>query len=107
MIITVNLYYTGTNGSAKKFAQEMESSGTADKIRAEKGNLRYEYFFPMNDPETVLLIDSWESQEAIDIHHASPMMQTIASLREKSDLHMKVERYISDDGPVDESFIRK
>ena len=46
MIITVNLYYTGTNGSAKKFAQEMESSGTADKIRAEKGNLRYEYFFP-------------------------------------------------------------
>ena len=109
MIITVNLYYTGTNGSAKKFAQEMESSGTADKIRAEKGNLRYEYFFPMNDPETVLLIDSWESQEAIDIHHASPMMQTIASLREKYDLHMKVERFISDEDyseDKDSSFIR-
>ncbi len=109
MIITVNLYYTGTNGSAKKFAQEMESSGTADKIRAEKGNLRYEYFFPMNDPETVLLIDSWESQEAIDIHHASPMMQTIASLREKYDLHMRVERFVSDEDyseDKDSSFIR-
>ena len=109
MIITVNLYYTGTNGSAKKFAQEMENSGTADKIRAEKGNLRYEYFFPMNDPETVLLIDSWESQEAIDIHHASPMMQTIASLREKYDLHMRVERFVSDEDyseDKDSSFIR-
>ena len=109
MSITVNLYYTGTNGSAKKFAQEMESSGTADKIRAEKGNLRYEYFFPMNDPETVLLIDSWESQEAIDIHHASPMMQTIASLREKYDLHMRVERFVSDEDyseDKDSSFIR-
>ena len=109
MIITVNLYYTGTNGSAKKFAQEMESSGTADKIRAEKGNLRYEYFFPMNDPETVLLIDSWESQKAIDIHHASPMMQTIASLREKYDLHMKVERFVSDEDyseDKDRGFIR-
>ncbi len=109
MIITVNLYYTGTNGSAKKFAQEMESSGTADKIRAEKGNLRYEYFFPMNDPETVLLIDSWESQEAIDIHHASPMMQTIATLREKYDLHMRVERFVSDEDyseDKDSSFIR-
>ena len=52
-MITVNLYYTGTNGSARKFAQEMESSGTADLIRAEKENVRYEYFFPMNDPETV------------------------------------------------------
>lgn len=106
-MITVNLYYTGINGNAKKFAQEMESSGTADKIRAEKGNVRYEYFFPMNDPETVLLIDAWESQEAIDVHHASPMMQTIASLREKYDLHMRVERYVSEDLPdSDQGFIR-
>ena len=106
-MITVNLYYTGINGNAKKFAQEMESSGTADKIRAEKGNVRYEYFFPMNDPETVLLIDAWESQEAIDVHHASPMMQTIASLRDKYDLHMRVERYVSEDLPdSDQGFIR-
>ncbi len=53
MSITVNLYYTGKNGNAKRFAEEMESSGTADAIRAEDGNLRYEYFFPMSDPETV------------------------------------------------------
>ena len=108
-MITVNLYYTGENGNARKFAEEMESSGTADKIRAEKGNIRYEYFLPMTDPETVLLIDAWESQEAIDLHHASPMMQTIADLRDKYDLHMKVERYISDDGNSerDSKFIRE
>ena len=107
-MITVNLYYTGTNGNAAKFAEEMEKSGTADKIRAEKGNVRYEYFIPMNDPETVLLIDSWESQEAIDIHHASDMMQKIAELREKYDLHMRAERFVSDDlSPADEGFIRK
>ena len=107
-MITVNLYYTGTNGNAAKFAEEMEKSGTADKIRFEKGNVRYEYFIPINDPETVLLIDSWESQEAIDIHHASDMMQKIAELREKYDLHMRAERFVSDDLPsADEGFIRK
>ncbi len=108
-MITVNLYYTGINGNARKFAEEMEKSGTADKIRAEEGNVRYEYFFPMKDPETVLLIDAWESQDAIDAHHASPMMQTIASLRDKYDLHMKVERYVSDDGNSerDSKFIRE
>ena len=106
-MITVNLYYTGTDGSARKFAEEMESSGTADKIRAEAGNVRYEYFFPMNDPETVLLIDAWENQEAIDAHHASPMMAVLAELREKYDLHMKAERYVSDEMPEsDEGFIR-
>ena len=109
MAITVNLYYTGKNGNARRFAQEMESSGTADAIRAEDGNLRYEYFCPMNDPETVLLIDSWRDQEAIDEHHASPMMGELAALREKYDLHMRAERYVTDtaDSSADEKFLKK
>ena len=107
MSITIHIFYRGENGGARRFAEEMESSGTADTIRAEKGNLRYEYFFPMNDTETVLLIDSWSDQAAIDNHHASAMMGTIAALREKYDLHMKVERYSRDEKPTDESFIRK
>jgi len=109
MAITVNLYYTGINGSAKKFAEEMIASGTVAAIRAEKGNLKYEYFCPLEDSETVLLIDSWENQEAIDEHHKSPMMKTIFELREKYDLHMKIERYASDDDipEADKDFIRK
>lgn len=110
MAITVNLYYTGKNGNARKFAEEMVSSGTVGLIKAEDGNLKYDYFIQMDDPETVLLIDSWTSQEAIDLHHSSPMMKTITELREKHDLHMRVERYISDDGGIpsnDKKFIRK
>lgn len=109
MAITVNLYYTGTNGNAKKFAEEMTASGVVQAIREEKGNLKYEYFFPMDDPETVLLIDAWENQEAIDKHHKTPMMQKIMEFREKYDLHMKIERYRSDDDipDSDKSFIRK
>ena len=96
-MITVNLYYTGKDGAARAFAREMETSGTAEAIRAEDGNLRYAYFLPMDDPETVLLIDQWRDQAAIDAHHASPMMGKIAALREKYDLHMKAERYLSDE----------
>lgn len=108
MAITINIYYSGKNNSAKKFAEEMISSGIVDAIRAESGNLRYEYFFPMDDEETVLLIDSWKDQTAIDAHHATDMMARIAELREKYDLHMRVERYLSDEsGETDKSFIRE
>ena len=106
-MITVNLYYKGINGNALAFAKEMESSGIADAIRAEEGNIRYEYFQPIDDPETVLLIDSWSDQAAIDIHHASPMMKQIAELRDKYDLHMKMERYVNDENKSDEKFLRK
>ena len=61
MSIIVNLYYKGHDGSARRFAQEMESRGIADAIRKEDGNERYEYFQPINDPETVLLIDCWRA----------------------------------------------
>ena len=107
MTITVNLRYTGVDGNARKFAEEMISSGTVDAIRAEEGNLRYEYYQSLDDPETILLIDSWASQEAIDAHHATTMMATIATLREKYDLHMTVERYTGADMPeTDNQFIR-
>ena len=57
MPITVNIYYTGQSGSARAFAQEMLDAGVVTDIRAEEGNLRYEYFLPLEDPETILLID--------------------------------------------------
>ena len=110
MAITVNLRYTGKNGAARRFAEEMTASGTVAAIRAEAGNLRYEYYQSFDDPETVLLIDQWRDQAAIDAHHASPMMQTIAALREKYDLHMTVERFVSDENGLpesDRSFIRE
>ena len=107
MSITINIYYTGENGKAIAFAEEMEQKGIADRIRAEEGNLRYEYFTPLYDEKTVLLIDSWESQEALDIHHASPMMKEIAALREKYDLHMRVEQFTEISNPSDEKYIRK
>nr|WP_198514890.1 hypothetical protein [Hallerella succinigenes] len=56
-----------------------------------------------------MLIDAWESQAAIDAHHASLMMKTIAKLRDKYDLKMTVERYTPDNTmpKTDEKFIRK
>ena len=108
MSITVNLRYTGKKGNALKFAEEMTASGTVAAIRAEPGNLRYEYFLSLDDPETILLIDSWENQAAIDAHHASPMMAAIAVLRDKYDLHMTVERFVDiENNEADGKFIRK
>ena len=110
MAITINLYYTGKNGSARAFAEEMVFSGVVQEIRAEEGNLRYEYFFPMDDAETVLLIDSWRDQSALDQHHASPMMGRSAALREKYNLHMRAERYLPDgekNTAQDEKFLRR
>ena len=93
-MLVVNLYYNGECGSAKEFVDEMISSGLVDKIRSEEGNIGYEYFYSKDDPETVLLVDKWKNQEALDIHHKSDIMKEIATLRQKYNLKLKPEKYI-------------
>lgn len=108
MAFTINIYYTGSNGSAKQFAKEMINSGIVDEIRSKKGNLRYEYFSPLNDDETILLIDSWKNQDTLDEHLKSETMQKIIELRNKYDLHMKVERYcLEDSSDKDKKYIKE
>ena len=96
MSIIVHLYYPGKDGNARKFAEEMTTRGVVDAVRAEEGNERYEYFFSIEDAETVLLIDRWKNQEALDLHHKSEMMKQIAELRDKYRLRLRVERYIEE-----------
>jgi len=93
MSLIINIRYRGENGNAQRFKDEMISSGLVAKIRNEKGNLGYEYFLSVDGPETLLLIDRWVDQKALDEHHKSPMMEEIAKLRTKYGLHMKVERF--------------
>ena len=81
--ITINIRYSAKNGNARKYVEEMEKSGIADKIRNIEGCIRYDYFYPADDPEGLLLIDEWADQEALNRYHSSPVMKDAAALREK------------------------
>ena len=105
-MLTILIRYKGSNGSARKFAEEMISSGLVEQIRKEEGNLRYEYFFPLDEDDSILLVDSWINQEALDKHHKLPLMNQIKELREKFDLHMEVEKCTSLENNKDEKYIR-
>ena len=47
----------------------------------------------MDDTETVMLIDKWRDQAALNAHHKTPMMEEVAALREKYHLHMRIEKF--------------
>lgn len=110
MSIVIHIRYTGEGDAARRFAREMTDTGVVSRIRAQAGNLGYDYYLPLEDPHTLLLIDRWRDQAALDAHHASPMMGEIAALREKYRLTMAVERFTDDPGGIpdsDEKYIRR
>jgi len=97
--ITINIRYKAENGNARKYVEEMESSGIAARIRAVEGCLGYEYFYPADDPEGLLLIDSWEDQAALNRYHSSPAMEEAAALREKYGLGGRTVRMFTPAAP--------
>lgn len=106
MSFTMNLLYRGEGENARSFAHEALSSGLVAKIREFPGNLGYAYYEPLEDRGAVLLIDSWESQEALDAYHASPLMGQIAALRAKYGLTVTARRYVeAADEKKDERFL--
>lgn len=92
MSIVFNIFYSGEGNNARDYAIEMMSSGIVEQVRDEPGCLRYGFYFPMEDKNSVLLIDEFKDQAAVDAHHATPVMRQIAALRRKFGLTMTVER---------------
>lgn len=81
--ITINIRYTSEDGGARKYAEEMQRSGIADRIRAVEGCIRYDYFYPVDDPNGLVLIDQWADEAALNRYHSAPMMKEAEALREK------------------------
>ena len=44
------------------------------ETRKESGNIDYAFSLDMGDPRTIRVFEQWESQEALDLHFASPHM---------------------------------
>ena len=62
MALVMQLYYTGKNGDARRFAEEMTSTGVVGRIRAEEGNLCYSYYTSMDE---ILRLCCWWTCGAI------------------------------------------
>ena len=58
MTLTIHVYYKGDRDCAINFAREMLESGLVAEIRNQKGNLKYEYFLPIEKREPFSLLIS-------------------------------------------------
>ena len=94
-----------TSGSSGISTSENTLKSYNDNINWVKGNR----FSGSDSKENIKTwIDSWENQEALDEHHKSETMNKIIELRNKYDLHMKVERYIlENENKEDKKYIKE
>ena len=72
-ILLLVTYHT-VPGARADFLRAMDDSGILELIKQEDGCQRYDYFLSAADPDTVLLVEQWESEEKQKTHLQTPHM---------------------------------
>ena len=76
--IVLLVRYTTKSGMRGKFVEAVMASGILDQIRKEKGCVSYNYYEDVEDPDKLLLVEEWESEEDQQKH-----LEMLKQIKEK------------------------
>jgi quinol monooxygenase YgiN len=93
--IVLNVIYTVKDGTREKFYNEVQEERIPEMSRLEDGNLKYEYYFPTEDENKILLIEVWKDKLAQDIHNQSDHFKKLQVIKQRYVLDTKLEKYAS------------
>ena len=97
MAVVINSFFTGQCGRERKFTDDMIGGGMLEKIRAQKGCRRYEYFVPMYGGGMIMLVEKWNDRASYDAFVASELYDEVREIMARYDLTMNVELYDTGD----------
>ena len=82
-MLGINVTYTMKPGGRAGFLAGIAACGVQAAVRREAGCLQYDYFLPVGDEDSLLLMEKWTSREAQKVHLTQPHMAKIAALKEQ------------------------
>ncbi|MBR5756366.1 MAG: antibiotic biosynthesis monooxygenase [Firmicutes bacterium] len=65
------------------------------EFHKEEGNFLYEYFFPADHENEILLLEKWENQKALDAHGSSDASRFIGKIKGEFEVKTDVEKIIA------------
>ncbi len=67
-MLYVNVTYECKPGMREAFYKAIRENEIDEKCRKENGNVRYEFFYSIELPDRMFLVEAWESPEASAAH---------------------------------------
>lgn len=75
--------YTAKPGKRQDYLQELTDSGILQKVRAEEGCIRYDFYESAEQENTLLLVEEWQNADSQKIHLEQPHMKEAMAIKEK------------------------
>ena len=92
-MLILHVTYKAKSGMANQFVEAVIRSGMDKTIRAEAGNLCYDYFFSVKNKDEVLLVEKWVNHEALAAHSEAPHMAVLRQIKGNYIEETIIEKY--------------
>lgn len=88
----INIYvrYKGEKESLVKFYEEIKKEGLAEASRSEDGNIRYEYFWPVERENELFLLEAWKDKDAQIFHNEQPHFKRLGELKVQNGIETEI-----------------
>ena len=80
-MIVLNVTYRCKSGMRDAFLERIMAEGIDIACRAEPGNLKYDYYYPADDGDEVLLVEKWRDAGALKTHSEMPHFIRLAAIK--------------------------
>lgn len=87
----VLITYQAKPGCRSRFVDAVKEAGILEAIRQETGCKRYEYFYPAEQVDAILLVEEWESEYHQKVHMTQPHMADLMRLKAEYILNTTAE----------------
>ena len=92
-MIVLNVTYKCKPGMNKKFLEQINAEGIGAACRAEEGNIKYDYYLPTDGSDELLLMEKWESAEALKKHSGQPHLARLKELKPEYVLDVTLDKF--------------
>lgn len=91
--LLLNVTYTTKPGKRTAFLKALAQLGVVEKSKQEPGNLKYDYFYPLDSEDQLLLVEIWTDEEALALHTQTEHYQQLQSIKGDYLINASIERF--------------
>ena len=92
-MIVLNVTYKCKPGMNAKFLEAIDAEGLGAACRAEDGNFKYDYYFPADGCDELVLIEKWRDADALAVHAKQPHFARLGELKADFVNETVIERF--------------
>ncbi|NLM01166.1 MAG: antibiotic biosynthesis monooxygenase [Treponema sp.] len=92
-MILLNVMYTLKSGCKDEFLELLKKNNIIEDTRQEPGNIRYEFFLPIEDNHDILLVEMWQDENAFEEHLKSPHFEKFSQIKKQYIRDINIEKF--------------